>query len=152
MPYNEHWSGWRRLRRGGALCTCCLAQNERFRDFCWRCATPITTHAEIDPLGQVYARGEAYRKAIAHPSRIGVIGMWLICGPTLLTCLGGYTGLTIGAFDANTPVESLGVLGAALFIVGGGYLAGGILYRVTRNYIVAGKSHSSLDAAARKRG
>jgi hypothetical protein len=58
---------------------------------CDNCDTSLTSHTVInpnDPLGQVYAEGMIYREASNNPDRpIVVVGMWLIWGPILVTCI-----------------------------------------------------------------
>jgi hypothetical protein len=70
-------------------CTHCLAGNEPTRHFCRQCGTPLTSYAATDPLGQIYAQGDLYRKAIETPTKPFVlIGMWLLCGPTAVGASG----------------------------------------------------------------
>lgn len=64
---------------GDPLCPHCLEPIERFDHFCRQCGAPITSHAAIDPLGQVFAAGHIYRNATSsRPPRIVFLGMWLI--------------------------------------------------------------------------
>jgi len=66
------------------ICPNCLTPNEPIQHFCVRCRTPLTSHAAIDPLGQVYSAGDTYRKAAARPAKLtSLIGMWLIFGPQI---------------------------------------------------------------------
>ena len=66
-------------------CPHCIGPLGPNDDFCKSCGGPVTSHASIDPLGQIYATGYAYRQAVSgRPRKIVVLGMWLIFGPQLL--------------------------------------------------------------------
>ncbi len=68
-----------------ACCPRCLTPLDRFDHACPACATPITAHATIDPLGQVYAWGHLYRQiADGRPRAVTLIGAWLLWWPALL--------------------------------------------------------------------
>lgn len=122
---------------GPVVCPNCLAGNRVDEHFCHQCNTPLTSHAEIDPVGSIYAQGDTYRKAIANPVKpIVVIGMWLICGPTALICVGALLWMPV-VFFSDRPRRASDVLAAiAGFIVvgAGAYVFGTMLFRVTRNF------------------
>lgn len=64
------------------LCPSCLTPAELNQHFCIECCAPLTAHAEIDPLGQVYAIGDMYWKLTRGPSKpIAIIGLMVIAGP-----------------------------------------------------------------------
>ncbi|MCG8510749.1 MAG: hypothetical protein MI741_16120 [Rhodospirillales bacterium] len=68
----------------GPLCLHCLSTVGALDHFCPNCAAPITAHASIDSLGQVYAAGRAYREAASErPRFIVVLGLWLIFAPQI---------------------------------------------------------------------
>ena len=73
------------------ICPHCARPIGRFDHFCPSCRGPVTAHASIDPLGQVYAAGHGYRRATSgRPKLIVLLGMWLIFGlqiPILLWCV-----------------------------------------------------------------
>ncbi len=124
------------------LCPHCVAPIERSDDFCPTCGGPITSHASIDPLGQIYSAGYAYRQAVAEgPTRIVVLGMWLIFGPQALGAvlmiyglLGGrFAGASYGAGDYGGFQRILAITAfTALLVL---YVA--ILAKVTTRYRAA---------------
>ena len=82
-----------------ALCPNCLTPNDPKAHFCTNCATPMSSHACIDPIASIWARGDTWRKASSHPKKlIHLIGMWLLFGPTTLLFLSYlYSALTLGS-------------------------------------------------------
>jgi hypothetical protein len=70
------------------ICPHCARPIGRFDHFCPHCGGPVTAHASIDPLGQVYSAGHGYRRATSgRPTFLVLLGMWLIFGlqiPVLL--------------------------------------------------------------------
>lgn len=66
------------------LCPHCL-QPIPTDHFCPKCCGPVSAHASIDPLGQVYSAGRAYQRAMSGKPRLVVlVAMWLIFGPHVL--------------------------------------------------------------------
>jgi hypothetical protein len=116
------------------LCPHCMQANTEGADFCVKCGTPLTAHAEIDPMGRIFAQGDTFRKAVAgSPKLIVVVGMWLIFGMGLLEL--------VLAIPLNP--ESRGVPGAKELVMlvmwwgillATGIVSGLILFRTTRNY------------------
>jgi hypothetical protein len=99
------------------LCPSCLAPAELHQHFCMKCWTPLTTHAEIDPLGGVYAAGDMYWKLMRGPSKpIAIIGLvWTIVLPLI-----GVAVVAIDfAFDALFNTYHVGVPEICFAIVGG---------------------------------
>jgi hypothetical protein len=120
------------------LCPHCLARNTEDRHFCVQCATPLTAHAAIDPLGRIYATGDTYRKAIASPRKpIVVIGMWLLFGPAALALLLLAASIAItmiehpGTFDG--PMDFFMPLGGLSIFILEGVVSAMILVRLTRS-------------------
>lgn len=73
---------------GMPLCPSCLAPTEALQHFCAECGSPLTSHAEIDPIGRIYSMGDTFRKAAASPQRrIVLIGMWCIFALPLVWCV-----------------------------------------------------------------
>ena len=125
---------------GPVVCPHCLAGNAEGRDFCHRCVTPLTAHAEIDPMGQIYAQGDAFRKAVSGPpKKIVMVGMWLIFGPALMTVIAflygttsdllreGRNGIDVKTASAAALVFIASTAGSLLYVL--------ILFRLTRNYV-----------------
>lgn len=70
-------------------CPHCIEVIGRFDHFCPHCNGPVTGHASTDPMGQVYSLGRVYSKAASGPpSRIVVIGIWLLLAPQVLLLTG----------------------------------------------------------------
>lgn len=51
------------------VCPHCIEPINRFDHFCPHCGGPVTAHASIDPLGQVFAAGRAYQNATGANDR-----------------------------------------------------------------------------------
>lgn len=119
------------------LCPNCLAANEPSAHFCVKCGAPLTSHAAIDPMGQVYAQGHIYRQAVGRPaSALVLLGVWLIFLP-----------IALAAFLAGRSVTTWVIAALAL----------AVLYLVTRNYLrqrrerTGTSSDASSDASADSR-
>lgn len=121
------------------ICPNCLTPNFLLNHFCLNCATPLTSHACIDPIGRIYAQGDTYRKAANHPHKfIVVLGMWLLFAPSPIFFIISFwfhlsNIFTIGIFFENQINIYLGIiyqlLSLSIFS-----LYGAILIKVTRNY------------------
>jgi len=135
-------------------CPHCIGPLGPNDDFCKSCGGPVTSHASIDPLGQIYATGYAYRQAVSgRPSKIVVLGMWLIFGPQLL---GAVSLLIVMLQGAVAPQASAGARvrtgwewSQLLIVVGLIAIYGTILGKVTRRYWrpVAEPADADLDRA-----
>jgi hypothetical protein len=78
------------------LCPSCLAPAELHQHFCMKCWTPLTSHAEIDPLGQVYAVGDMYWKLTRGPSKpIAIFGLVVMVGLPLIGLLAVVIGFVV---------------------------------------------------------
>lgn len=117
----------------------------------------MTAHGAIDPLGQVFAAGNAYRNATsqARPKLIIVLGMWLIFAPQIVVLL--FFSLWIGqdmatrgqpVFDGDGWTQTQG--DSLLFntirlllIVGLAVLYAWIIWAVTKRYRTAKPDESS---------
>ena len=126
------------------LCYTCLTPAKLHQHFCMNCWTPLTSHAEIDPLGQVYAMGDMYWKLTRGPSKpIAMIGFLLISSPTLILGLVGAVMFVVEAYRqrAYFPLSRFvtSIDGAIMLLVGLLYLATMFvqmsgLVKVIRNY------------------
>jgi hypothetical protein len=132
------------MDEGGALCPHCLAPVDDLDHFCPACARPITSHATIDPMGQVYSAGHAYRQATESPKLITVIGIWLIFGPQVpllfcsITTVGAeFTVAGQSSFAGPSISLAEGVAGIFAMLISGAidviYIM--ILWKVTRAYL-----------------
>jgi hypothetical protein len=94
------------------VCPHCIAPLGPHDHFCPKCKGPVTPHAAIDPLGQVYFAGRAYRRAVSSPpSSAVIVGMWLIFAPAalyMLYCV-GLVLLAAGAFGPQDYLEGDGL-------------------------------------------
>lgn len=107
----------------GVICPKCLLSNSPAAAFCADCGAPLGRMATIDPIQHIYAEGFSYRAAVdGPPSRIILLGMWLLFGPTAILgpCM---------LFAGRGPFETIAAsLWSACSIV--------LLYRTTKNYLV----------------
>ena len=118
------------------LCYTCLTPAKPLQHFCMNCWTPLTSHAEIDPLGQVYSMGDMYWKLTRGPSKpIAVIGFLLISGPVLILGLVGAVMFVVGAYRqrAYFPLSRF-----VTSIDGAIMLLGGLLYLATMFVQISG--------------
>lgn len=122
------------------VCPHCMAVNEPQNHFCLKCATPLTSHATIDPLWRIQATGDTYRKAANKPAnRFVLIGMWLIFGPQIFPLI-YYLFQRLYAGGDRYPWYSIGVNETctdflnALMTFGFFIIYSAILYKVTKNY------------------
>ncbi|GAG05518.1 unnamed protein product, partial [marine sediment metagenome] len=127
----------RNVDEGRPLCPDCLAVNEPLAHFCRECGTPMTSHAEIDPLGQIYAIGDTCWKATRRPSSpIVLVGMWLIFAtPLVVLLIALLMVMTSDKIPGFTPQPLFGGILKMLAILGicGIYIA--ILIKTTKNYL-----------------
>ncbi len=76
---------------GDAICPCCCRPSTTSRNFCRFCFTPLTTYASTGPIESILAQGEMFRRSVSNPSRIAVVGLWLlvipVAGPILVSLL-----------------------------------------------------------------
>ncbi|MDP6635671.1 MAG: hypothetical protein QGG42_12285 [Phycisphaerae bacterium] len=125
------------------LCYSCLTPAKPHQHFCMNCWTPLTSHAEIDPLGRIYAMGDMYWKLTRGPSKpIAMAGLWLIVGLPLVIHLVLIVALALtSSYDQSYSLltELFTTSGGiAVFLVGPLYLAylavqGMILVKAIRN-------------------
>jgi len=126
----------RNLDEGRPLCPNCLAVNEPLAHFCRKCGTPMTSHAEIDPLGRIYAMGDTWWKATRRPSSpIILVGMWLIFGVPVFMLLILLPDVLFEAYGISIREVTLWRILAMLVILTliGVYAA--VLIKTTKNYL-----------------
>jgi hypothetical protein len=120
------------------ICPNCLSPNAKGSHQCGHCATALTSYAEIDPMGQIYAQGDVFRKAVGKPRKpIVLIGMWLILGPNAIYGTGKAVQMLFMPFTdpsqfTNDPPSfflTLCFFGLAAAVLDT------VLYRLTRNYL-----------------
>jgi len=119
----------------GVICPKCLLSNSTTAAFCAECGAPIGMIATTDPIQHIHAEGFAYRAAVdGPPSRIVLIGMWLLFGPFALVG----PSLLLSLPSARVPELVAWNVASACALV--------VLFRTTRNYIV--KSRLAHDRSA----
>lgn len=132
------------------VCPHCIEPIGRFDHFCPHCSKPVTTHASIDPMGQVYSAGQAYQNATEKPRLMVVVGMWLIFGPQVPLLIFDLFASLSSLFRPNhtysvgdgssMTIISDGIvpdLVKLLVVIGLLALYGLILRKVTMRYLVA---------------
>lgn len=122
------------------ICPACQTTNDEFETFCRKCGSPIGTTATLAPVPSIRTQGFLFRKAVDKPPNlIAVIGIWILFAPTVAA----------GVYAATNLILTKRGLTYFLFFwvfVGMTYCSVVILYRVTKNYIVArGKPAASKD-------
>jgi hypothetical protein len=129
------------------ICPSCLTPNSANQHFCQKCGTPLTSHAEIDPMGQIFAQGDVFRKAIDNPRRpIVIVGMWLICGPNAIFL----TSLTVWTLTRPFVERFKGIQDVLTFLFSlaasgcGALIFDLMLYRLTRNFIWRRKQRKKI--------
>ena len=117
------------------VCPSCLSSNATRAVFCTGCGAPLGLISTIDPFQSTQAEGFAYRSAVdGAPSRVVLIGMWLIFAPPAIGLLAA---LAMSAMDDLWENAAFLPFGAVSPI---------ILYRTTKNYLI--KSRAALRAEA----
>lgn len=126
------------------LCPHCLRPVDPISHFCNACGGPTSGHSAIDPMGQVYTAGHAYRAATDRPTKfIIVLGIWLIFAPGVLpliyVCLGITSALVLpnnsqGGTGINVPNLTYGLIGI-LITLGMSIIYCMIIFKTTRAYI-----------------
>ena len=127
------------MRDATVICPHCFAANEERTAFCRQCGTPLTSYAEIDPLGQIRATGDTYLKAIHSPRKpIILLGMWLLFGPSALGGLIVFIRFIVLTATKTEDVRIGGGFFGGLFLAcyGAGWAVLGtiVLFKTTRNY------------------
>ncbi len=114
-------------------CPHCLAVMPPVAHFCTACGMPLTAHAMIGPLEQVWAFGWFINKLLSgRPSLLALIGTWLIGLPGVLLLVGTVLAIVISprstvssalVFAGQAPAILVAVLYALLVVrVTYGYL------------------------------
>jgi hypothetical protein len=123
------------------ICPSCLTPNASFASFCESCRAPLGTTATLDPIQSINTQGFLFRKALeGRPRPIVLAGLWLMFFPALLGSLYAATSLIL---------NRTGLADFFLFLVslGFAYVSFVILYRVTRNYLTAGRNTGSIHSS-----
>ena len=113
---NEHIPGRQeKLRRdlyvNWALCPHCFTANLPIVHMCHCCATPLTTHAEIDPIGRIHAFGDTCRKACNRPCKFIIfLGTWILFGPNLPLYMLSLVDVLKILLDTNPVTDTAGPL------------------------------------------
>lgn len=120
-----------KARHGAAsarpICPSCCRPLTEHRNFCRHCLTPLTGYAATGPIESILAEGELFRRSVSHPTRLGLIGLWLFVVPLAL--------LLLGTLVFHQPVGGLVSSAAALAL----YAV--IALKATRAFIAAHSEH-----------
>ncbi len=124
---------------GLVLCSNCLHHNIPNAHFCEQCGMPLSTYSVIAPFERILSYGWFLRKATTMtPTKITLVGMWMLCAPTAVICFAFVIGFIRG--DFGFPLWSRCVVAIPSAI--GTLVFSAMLYMVTRNYL---RLHPSRD-------
>jgi hypothetical protein len=115
-------------------CPACGAMIGGGETFCPACNAPISMRATTDPVQQIYAQGDLYRKLPdARPRLAILIGAWILCFPPLIAAVIGIYAVVIDRFGKNPSglISAFVFWGCLLTAV----FCAVILYRVTTKFI-----------------
>lgn len=85
------------------ICPGCAQPIAPREHFCRHCNAPLTSFASTDPLARIRTEAEVVRRAFQHPRLIGLVGVWLIFGPSTIAAV--VYGVT--ALRAMLPLRSI---------------------------------------------
>jgi hypothetical protein len=112
-------------------CPHCYGELPGLAHFCAACGMPVTGHATIGPLEQVWSFGWLINRLLERPpSAIAVLGTWLISIPFLLPVIPVLVFLPVVTPVDELPRTLIGVIPTALVAVCYGLL----VVRVTWAY------------------
>jgi len=128
----------------GVVCPLCLEINPPRTDYCAKCAAPLNSLVAFNPFDQTLVEGFGYRRAVdGPPSKIILIGMWVMFGPSLLILpLFIFSGLQRG----NDASETFGLVCRDAYFTAYLVLSIIVLYRTTANFIAKRKARESGSA------
>lgn len=113
------------------ICPACQTPNDEFESFCSKCGSPIGTTATLAPVQRIRTEGLLFRRAVDKPPNLVVlVGIWILFAPSV----------PVGVYAAtNLILTGRGFGYFVLFwtFVGLTCCSVVILYRTTRNYLVA---------------
>lgn len=70
------------------LCINCLAEIEGRTAFCSACGAPVGAFTAMDPMQSIRTSGWFYRRVKnATTTRLGLVGVWLIFGPLVVSVM-----------------------------------------------------------------
>lgn len=115
------------------VCPHCMEPVSELDNFCPKCLGPITAHASIGPMEQVFSYGRMCQRAMSgKPKFVAVLGMWLIFGPQISLIV------LVLALAASGRIDSDGLVWDLIkiaLIIGLLVLYSAILWKVTRRYV-----------------
>jgi hypothetical protein len=110
------------------ICPNCMTGNARGAHMCRSCFAPLSSHAAIDPIMSIAARGDTFWKASSNPRKpIIVIGIFLLFGPTFLISGTLFISTLFGGLRAAGDL--IGLILCAFFA----FISGGILFKTVGN-------------------
>ena len=122
----------------GVVCTACLTRNPPNTNYCAKCGALLNTLAAFNPFDQTLVEGFAYRRAVdGPPSKIILIGIWLLFGPSILLVPFIFSESQLG----NHATGRLGFLFEHAYFAAYLLVSLVMLYRTTANYISGRKNN-----------
>ena len=122
----------------GVVCTACLTPNPPNTNYCAKCGALLNTLAAFNPFDQTLVEGFAYRRAVdGPPSKIILIGIWLLFGPSILLVPFIFSESQLG----NHATGRLGFLFEHAYFAAYLLVSLVMLYRTTANYISGRKNN-----------
>ena len=116
----------------GVVCTVCLEINGPEANYCPKCGAPVNSLLSFNPWDQTLVEGFAYRRAVdGPPSKIILIGIWMLFSPSVL----------FFALGGDPSGLGLPVAMASIFPI----FSAIILYRATANYLAKRKRREGED-------
>ena len=142
------------------ICPVCFRPRPPGASVCQQCLKPLIVADAVAPHVQIADEIRAYDAAAKNPSKLALIGMWLIWGPMFLAAVVvfgamGYQMATApsGIHSVSDAIVALCCLALLVFMIGGlGTIAGRYLYLTTRNYLRASKQLKNDGLHGRRRG
>jgi hypothetical protein len=124
------------------LCTACLTPNSPRTDYCSKCGALLNTLTAFNPFDQTLIEGFAYRRAVdGPPSKIILIGIWLLFGPSILVIP-----LLFSTAQLGNTGGLLGYVAEHAYFIGYLIVSIIILCRTTANYISKRKTREPGNA------
>jgi len=111
------------------ICPNCITANSEGSHMCRACFTPLSSHAAIDPLLSISARGDTFWKASSNPKKpIIMTGICILFGPAFLFFGTLFMSTLLNGLDSSAACVGLPMYGLFAFI------SGGILFKTVGNF------------------
>lgn len=112
-------------------CPSCLKPSAETESFCAECGAPLGDFTNLDPLQTIHTQGFLFRKALeGRPKPIVLAGVWILHLPLLVASIAIALYILLNLRRRSEYIFFFALAGLA-------YYAFVVLYRITRNYIMA---------------